>query len=123
MPQFKIGDVFLRGSKSCLNCKYSPDWEYPLQNGIDSYVFGRCKYPVPEIKLPPLPSCITPINLRKSLIQCFIDGLGIYYSCEVWKLKPDDKSLVCPQCGCNDIMKSTIFNRCMCYKCKYEFTV
>lgn len=39
------------------------------------------------------------------------------------KFHYEDKPLVCPQCACNDIMKSTIFNRCMCYKCKHEFTV
>jgi hypothetical protein len=63
--------------KSCLNCKYEPDWgeetrgEYPRR-------FGTCKWNEPVI----LPACYT--STYKS-IERHSDDSGVCLKCATWK--------------------------------------
>lgn len=67
--------------KSCLNCKYEPEWGDPV--GL-SYPrrYGYCKYVIGNLVLP---ACYT--NIRQKAIERYSDDSGVFYDCNTWEPK------------------------------------
>jgi len=66
--------------KSCLNCKYQPDWEEPVKRGGYTVTNGACKWDKP---IPVFPATFE--LFPKRLIQRYDDDSGIYTNCKAWE--------------------------------------
>ncbi len=64
--------------KTCLNCKYEPDWE--MSNDAYGTMTGFCKWNKTII----VPSCYT---LDKRPIVRFSCDTGVFHGCLTWESK------------------------------------
>ncbi len=65
--------------KSCLTCKFEPDWKEPTTIEFSFVVqYGKCKWK------PQVPACV---KIEKKVIRKFQDNSGIYKNCAVWEPK------------------------------------
>ncbi len=68
--------------KSCLTCKYEPDWGKLECYGEVERRYGECKY---KVELPTLPQWF--VYQLLNLIVRYGDDSGIYFNCKTWESK------------------------------------
>ena len=66
-----------RAWKTCLNCRYEPDWEDTGNN----YDNGYCKY---VVKFPAIPKTW---QCQEDVVRKWNDNSGIHINCPSWKYK------------------------------------
>ena len=66
--------------KSCLNCKYEPDWSAKT-GGEYARQTGKCKY---VVQLPPLPAVY---QISINWITRYSDDSGLPVRCPAWSSK------------------------------------
>lgn len=73
--------------KSCLNCKFEPDWSAWVKEWCSPRIkaYGMCKFPIPTNGLP---ECDPSNDSRgKRDIIRYGDNSGVYHNCSVWAPK------------------------------------
>ncbi len=75
-------------NKSCLDCKYQPEWGRVEGTGVYQKQYGNCKWFENHKVI--VPACAD--NGHRKWIQKYLDNSGVFHNCATWETAQCKKS-------------------------------
>ena len=69
--------------KTCLNCKWEPEWKVWVGAGEYVRCYGHCRYPVKNQLMPQV------YTVTKKMVERFSDDSGVMGMCHTWEGKDE----------------------------------